>query len=193
MPISTARPVWCSLKPGGADTQRMSSIFCPAVNLRRMISTWRSMLLNAETINMRIASPCAADLNRFHASAAAGMSKCSLPSWPTSATSSSVASEHGVRPRAVSRAGEMPSASSSAACCMFRLTTPNSLIACFGGLDNKGWRGLFFSYMSPGKRNNPGHGGHIPLDDEEVTHASPPRPRGPRLPPEGNPASGSGS
>jgi hypothetical protein len=47
--------------------------------------------------------------------------------------------------------------------------------------------------MSPGKRNNPGHAGHIPLDDKEVDHASPPRPRGRFLPPESNTDSGSGS
>ena len=32
VPISTARPVWCSLQPGGAETRKISSQFWPAAS-----------------------------------------------------------------------------------------------------------------------------------------------------------------
>ena len=107
---STARPVWCSLKPGGAHTVRISLMATPLSSFWRTISACRSMLRKAETMNNVIPSETAADLSLPHASAAAGTSKCSLPSVPISAHRSSVASSHACKPRADMDSTEIPSA-----------------------------------------------------------------------------------
>ena len=87
--MSTARPVWCSLKPGAALTVRIASIDWPAASLRRMMSAWWRMLRNPETSsNCTPASAALCFISR-HAAAVSGASRCIVPTTFGSTSSSS--------------------------------------------------------------------------------------------------------
>ncbi len=96
-----ARPEWCSLKPGGANTSKISSMLCPALSWARIILACRETLRYPETINIDSPSDMAAFFIRRQCFAATGVSRYSRPSLPTSATSRNSASSKATRPRSL--------------------------------------------------------------------------------------------
>ncbi len=92
VPISTARPVWCSLTQGGAEAARIWKMDSPAANLLLTTSVCRSILRNADTTNKETSVSDALLLRRPHASVAIGCNRCCRPPGPISAIISSLTS-----------------------------------------------------------------------------------------------------
>ena len=109
VPTSSARPVWCSLQPGGAITAKTSRIVSPRFSLSLTSLYWRSKLRNAEMMMREIPSAFAVSRILFHDAAASGTSKCSRPLAETSAITSFKASGYTGKRRCSNRSAEAPS------------------------------------------------------------------------------------